>query len=71
MLLIHGWPSHWWCWRGVIPALADQHRVVAVDLPGLGWSDVPADGYDKATLADDMAALLDALRVTPARRLPP
>lgn len=61
VLLIHGWPSHWWCWRGVIPALAEHHRVIAVDLPGFGWSDVPAHGYDKATLADDMAALLDAL----------
>lgn len=63
LLLIHGWPSHWWCWRGLIPPLARHHRVIAVDLPGFGWSDVPTSGYDKATLADDIAALLDALEL--------
>ena len=30
VVLQHGWPQHWWCWRGVIPALAEAgHRVIA------------------------------------------
>ncbi len=64
LVLLHGWPQHWWCWRKVIPLLAERHHVVAVDLRGHGWSDVPApggDAYDKRTLADDVIALLDVL----------
>lgn len=39
VLLVHGWPQHWLAWRQVIPALAAEHHVVAVDLRGMGWSD--------------------------------
>jgi pimeloyl-ACP methyl ester carboxylesterase len=45
----------------VLPALATDHRVIAPDLRGLGWSDAPRSGYRKEELADDMLALLDAL----------
>ena len=64
LVLIHGWPQHWWCWHKVIPLLAQDHHVVAVDLRGHGWSDVPEPGgaaYDKRTLADDVVALIDEL----------
>ena len=64
VLLQHGWPQHWWCWRGVIPALADAgYRVIAPDLRGAGWSDAPAEGYDKEQFASDSLALLDALGI--------
>ena len=63
MLLLHGWPQHAWCWRHVIPLLADDHRLIAPDLRGFGWSDCPAGGYDPATFAADAVALLDALGV--------
>lgn len=29
VLLLHGWPQHWWAWRKVIPLLADDYRVIA------------------------------------------
>jgi pimeloyl-ACP methyl ester carboxylesterase len=62
LLLVHGWPQHWWAWRGVIPPLAARFRVIAPDLRGFGWSGQPADGdFAKERLADDMLALLDAL----------
>ena len=41
VLLVHGWPQHWWCWRHVIPPLAAERRVICLDLRGFGWSDAP------------------------------
>ena len=52
LLLVHGWPQHWWSWRKVIPTLAERYRVLAVDLRGWGWSDAPAGAYAKQTFAD-------------------
>jgi pimeloyl-ACP methyl ester carboxylesterase len=51
IVLLHGWPQTWWEWHKVMPELARDHTVIAVDLPGLGDSGAPADGYDKATTA--------------------
>lgn len=63
MLLLHGWPQHWWEWRAVIPELARDHRVLAPDLRGFGWTDAPATGYDREHLVSDLVGLLDALGV--------
>jgi pimeloyl-ACP methyl ester carboxylesterase len=63
IVLLHGWPQHWWCWRKVIPALAREHRVYAPDLRGFGWSDAPPGDYAKAGLAADVERLLDALEL--------
>ncbi len=63
IVLLHGWPQHWWCWRKVIPALAREHRVYAPDLRGFGWSDAPPGPYDKEGLAADVVRLLDALEI--------
>ena len=41
VVLLHGWPQHWFMWRDVIPGLASDRRVIAPDLRGLGWSDAP------------------------------
>jgi pimeloyl-ACP methyl ester carboxylesterase len=61
LLLVHGWPQAWYQWRLVMPALARDFQVVAVDQRGIGLSDKPEDGYDTATLAGDLVALMDAL----------
>jgi pimeloyl-ACP methyl ester carboxylesterase len=42
-------------------ALADSHRVIALDQRGFGWSEATADGYEKENLADDVLAVLDEL----------
>jgi pimeloyl-ACP methyl ester carboxylesterase len=63
LLLVHGWPQSWWCWRRVAPLLADEFRLVMPDLRGHGWSDAPAGGYEKEQLARDLIALLDALEL--------
>jgi pimeloyl-ACP methyl ester carboxylesterase len=61
LLLVHGWPGSWYYWRRVMPGLAREFTVTAVDQRGIGLSDKPEDGYDTATLADDLVALMDAL----------
>ena len=61
VVLLHGWPQHWFMWRHVIPLLIADHRLIVPDLRGLGWSDAPKSGYVKQELADDVLALLDAL----------
>lgn len=38
IFLLHGWPQTSYVWRKVMPKLAKKHRVIAVDLPGLGAS---------------------------------
>lgn len=64
VVLLHGWPQHWWCWRGIIPALADAgFHVIAPDLRGMGWSDAPPGGYDKEQFASDVLALLDEMGI--------
>ncbi|HUP92975.1 MAG TPA: alpha/beta hydrolase [Solimonas sp.] len=63
VLLVHGWPQHWYLWRKVMPALATRYRVIAPDLRGLGWTEAPRDGYEKEQLASDLLALLDALQL--------
>jgi pimeloyl-ACP methyl ester carboxylesterase len=61
VLCLHGWPQHWYEWRALMPALADRHRVLALDLRGFGWSEAPATGYEKEELASDVLAVLDEL----------
>ena len=63
VLCLHGWPQHWYEWRHLMPALAENHRVLALDLRGFGWSDAPADGYEKENMADDVLAVLDELGI--------
>jgi pimeloyl-ACP methyl ester carboxylesterase len=60
-LLVHGWPQFWYQFRLIMPTLARDFSVVAVDQRGIGLSDKPHGGYDTATLANDLVALMDAL----------
>jgi pimeloyl-ACP methyl ester carboxylesterase len=61
LLLVHGWPQTWYAWRLLMPTLARDFSVVAVDQRGIGLSGIPADGYDTGTLAGDLVALMEAL----------
>ena len=64
VVLIHGWPQHWWIWRGVIPPLVDAgYRCICPDLRGHGWTEAPPDGYEKEQFATDVLAALDELGV--------
>src|SRR5687768_2559921 len=64
VLLVHGWPTSAHLWRNVMPAIAQRHRVIAIDLPGFGASDKPTDvryNFDFFTGAID--ALLAELHI--------
>lgn len=63
VLLMHGWPQHWFMWRGVIPLVAPHVRIIAPDFRGFGWTDAPRNGYMKDQLKRDMLALLEELEV--------
>jgi pimeloyl-ACP methyl ester carboxylesterase len=63
LILLHGWPQRWWCWRRLMLRLAEDYRVLALDLRGWGWSDAPRDDYAKDTFATDIVALMDAERL--------
>ena len=66
LLLVHGWPQFWYQFRLIMPALARHFEVIAPDQRGRGLTDKPppggtGSGYDTGTLAEDLAALMDAL----------
>jgi pimeloyl-ACP methyl ester carboxylesterase len=61
LLLVHGWPENWYAWRFLMPTLARDFTVIAPDQRGIGLSEKAADGYDSATLANDLVRLMDEL----------
>jgi len=65
LLFIHGFSQCWLSWRGQMDAdLADDHRLVAMDLRGHGESDKPRDGYSDCLLwADDVNAVIRELNL--------
>ena len=63
LLLLHGWPQHWYCWRRLLPLLPG-FRLIMPDTRGFGWSSAPAgQDFRKETLADDLFDVMDALDI--------
>jgi pimeloyl-ACP methyl ester carboxylesterase len=62
VVLLHGFPESWYCWRHQIAALAPHFRVVAPDLRGYNDSDKPRDvgAYSLAEVTADVAGLVAA-----------
>jgi pimeloyl-ACP methyl ester carboxylesterase len=67
LVLQHGWPQHWYCWRDLIGPLSQRFRVICPDLRGHGWTDAPPSGYLKSQMADDIIGLLDVLGIERTR----
>jgi pimeloyl-ACP methyl ester carboxylesterase len=64
VLLLHGFPQHWWQWHAVAPALAaGGYRVLCPDLRGAGWTEADSPRIERETRLRDMLALLDALGI--------
>ena len=61
IVLIAGFPQSCYAWRRVMPLLATQFHVIALDLPGQGDSEKPVGGYDTRTAGQRVHALLQAL----------
>jgi pimeloyl-ACP methyl ester carboxylesterase len=67
LLLLHGFPSSSHQFRNVIPQLAAHFRVIAPDLPGFGFTEVPAGRgyrYTFDNLAKSLEAFVDELGLT-------
>ena len=67
LLLLHGFPSSSHQFRNVIPQLASRFRIIAPDLPGFGFTDVPAERQYRYTfdnLAKSLEAFVDELGLT-------
>ncbi|MFD7232511.1 alpha/beta fold hydrolase [Streptomyces sp. NPDC059881] len=65
LLLLHGIGHHWQAWEPVLPVLAQERDVIAVDLPGFGTSPALPQGmsYDLSAVVPVLGALCEALGV--------
>jgi pimeloyl-ACP methyl ester carboxylesterase len=61
VLLIHGFPDFWYSWRAQMPALAEHHKVVAIDQRGYNLSDKPSgvQNYTTEKLVSDAVAVIE------------
>jgi pimeloyl-ACP methyl ester carboxylesterase len=66
VLLLHGFPTSSFQYRELIPRLADRYRVIAPDLPGFGFTEVPDERHYQYTfdaLAESILAFTEALNL--------
>ncbi len=66
VLLLHGFPASSFMFRELIPRLASDYRVIAPDLPGFGFTEVPAERkyvYSFDRLAATLNAFTQALKL--------
>src|SRR3954453_22761245 len=65
VLLVHGFPESWWTFHKLIPLLAAEHRVIAVDLPGFGDSAAEPGDYTSLAMAESLRELIVHLGLGP------
>lgn len=63
VILIHGFPQDWFEYHAIMPRLAKQFTVIAVDLRGVGGSTATESGYDAANMAKDIRDLTEMLKL--------
>jgi len=66
VLLLHGFPTSSFMFRELIPRLADHYRVIAPDMPGFGFTEVPVERkytYSFDALAGTIEAFMEALTI--------
>ena len=66
VLLLHGFPTSSFQYRELIPRLADRYRLIAPDLPGFGFSEIPVERnykYSFDSLARTIESFTEALRL--------
>ncbi|TDW69325.1 alpha/beta fold hydrolase [Kribbella pratensis] len=64
VVLLHGFPQHWWQWRAVAPVIAARgYRVICPDLRGAGWTVTDDPRIERETRLHDLLALFDALDI--------
>ena len=63
LLLLHGFPETGDAFAQVVAPLGKRYRLIVPDLRGAGGSGRTPSGYDKKTLASDVKALMDHLKI--------
>lgn len=64
VVLLHGFPQHWWQWRAIAPVIAaGGYRVICPDLRGAGWTVADDPRVERETRLRDLLALFDALHI--------
>lgn len=63
VLLLHGWASNYKCFNQVIPLLKDKYRVLALDYPGFGESEMIRTSFSVDDYADIVVKFLEELKV--------
>ena len=66
LVLVHGLGGRWQNWLYTIPAFMDRYRVIALDLPGFGGSEMPAEEITIRGYARIVDELLDGLGIDSA-----
>jgi pimeloyl-ACP methyl ester carboxylesterase len=66
VVLLHGYGETGDMWAALAAKLVSDHTVIVPDLRGMGLSERPAGGYDKKTQGQDIAGILDALKIEKA-----
>jgi pimeloyl-ACP methyl ester carboxylesterase len=61
LVLLSGWPQSLYSWHKVIAPLAEHYEVFALDLPGMGDSEKPEEGYDARTVARRLHEAISSL----------
>jgi pimeloyl-ACP methyl ester carboxylesterase len=64
VVLLHGFPQHWWQWHAIAPVIAARgYRVICPDLRGAGWTVADDPRVERETRLRDLLALFDALHI--------
>ncbi len=64
VVMLHGFPQHWWQWHEIAPLIADAgYRVICPDLRGAGWTAADDPRIERETRLQDLLAVLEALGI--------
>lgn len=64
VVLMHGFPQHWWQWHAIAPVIAaGGYRVICPDLRGAGWTVAEDPRIERETRLRDLLALFDILDI--------
>lgn len=63
VVLLHGFPEFWYCWKNQIPVLGEHYNLIAPDMRGYNLSDKPAgvENYRMKHLVQDLLDLLQII----------
>ena len=67
VVMLHGFPQHWWQWRHIGKGLAEQYQVICPDLRGAGWTRAATPRIARLTRMDDLIAVMDVMELDRVR----